>query len=559
MADKTTSRPAQGIRPTPDPEARRLARKALVAASVRLKSKKLSRRELMAAYGSDEWQSDAWDVYDLVGEMRFLADTLAAREAQARLYIGRATESDEFGDPEPVDEDAPENVLGLLGSESEIQEMLEIYGVNQFVTGDGWMVGVPKHLLDPEGEEAPDDPEMFLDPLGIEPNTEPSIEDLKWRFVSVDEISFQDGGVISLGWECEAAHHGTINVKKDQVFAFRVWRPHPRRQREANSPVRAALPVLRELVGLTMHVSAQIDSRLAGAGILFLLQNAASDVAGPNGEDLPFDEALVDSMVTPIKDRAAAGAVAPLVSIIPDDGTDRAASDYVHLQTFSQALDPEARELRRESIERAAMQLDAPPELLLGTGGTNHWGAWLIREDTITTHVNPPVERFVNAVTQQFLWPLLEAKGKSPEEAREFVVWYSTRHLITRPNRTADALNVFKEGQITGEALRRESGFNDSDAPDTNDTDPAVDMVLSLVNSSPQLAVNPGLAELLRQVREVLDGNDAPAPAPVPEPETEEVPEDEELPEDAPEVDEAESTDIPDTIDDDPQPNTPGA
>jgi hypothetical protein len=474
--------------------------------------------------------------------MRYLADTLAARESQARLYIGRVTEQDEFGEPVPIDEDDPANVLDLLGSESEIQEMLEIYGVNQFVTGDGWMVGVPKHFLDPTAEAPIAEPEMFLDPIGLEPLAEPSIEDLKWRFLSVDEISFTDGG-IALEWECEAAHGGTIHVDKEQVYAFRVWHPHPRRQREANSPVRAALPVLRELVGLTMHVSAQIDSRLAGAGILFLLQNAASDVAGPNGEDMPFDEALVDAMVTPIKDRAAAGAVAPLVSIIPDDGTDRAASDYVHLQTFSQVLDPEARNLRRESIERAAWQLDAPPELLLGTGGMNHWGAWLVKEDTITTHVNPPVERFVNALTQQFLWPVLEAQGKTPEEAREFVVWYSTRHLVTRPNRTADALDVFKEGQIDGAALRRESGFNESDAPDDGDNDAAVDMVLALVSGSPQLAVNPGLPELLRQIREILDGQEGPEPEtePISEPEPVQV---EEGPED-----ESENNDIPETID----------
>lgn len=552
MAVKPQSRVAEGIRPTPDPEARRLARKALVAASARLKTKRLNRRELLAAYGSTEWQSDAWDVYDLVGEMRYLADTLAARESQARLYIGRVTESDEFGDPKPVDEEDPANVLDLLGTESEIQEMLETYGVNQFVTGDGYMVGVPKHFLDPT-VEVPDDPDMFLDPLGMEESPEPAIEDLTWRFLSVDEISFTDSS-IGLEWECEAANHGVISVDKDQVYAFRVWHPHPRRRREANSPVRAALPVLRELVGLTMHVSAQIDSRLAGAGILFLLQNAASDVAGPNGEDMPFDEALVDSMITPIKDRASAGAVAPLVAVIPDDGTDRSASDYVHLQTFSQTLDPEARELRHESIERAAMQLDAPPELLLGTGGANHWGAWLIREDTITTHVNPPVERFVNALTQQFLWPVLEARGMDEEQAREFKVWYSTRHLITRPNRTTDALNVFKEGQITGEALRRESGFNDSDAPDMNDSDPAVDMVLSLVSGSPQLAVNPGLPELLRQVRAVLDGEEGPEP-PTPAPVEEEDPE----VEDVEDEEDTEDPDIPDTIDDEPLPSTPGA
>ena len=46
-----------------------------------------------------------------------------------------------------------------------------------------------------------------------------------------------------------------------------------------DSPVRAALPILRELVGLTQHVSAQIDSRLAGAGMLVMRASASRAVA----------------------------------------------------------------------------------------------------------------------------------------------------------------------------------------------------------------------------------------------------------------------------------------
>src|SRR3546814_21189848 len=53
-------------------------------------------------------------------------------------------------------------------------------------------------------------------------------------------------------------------------------------------------------------------------------------------------------------------------------------------------------------------------------------------------------------------------------------------------------------------------------------------MVLAMVNQTPALAANPGMPELLRQVREVLAGRAAEEPAepePTPEPEPEPIPE----------------------------------
>src|SRR3546814_7696452 len=109
----------------------------------------------------------------------------------------------------------------------------------------------------------------------------------------------------------------------------------------------------------------------------------------------------------------SAAAVVPLTVPIPDNGTGRAAADYVHFQTFSTPFDEETRELREEAIRRLALGQDAPPEVLLGLGSMNHWGAWLVKEDTITTHVEPPLARFCDALTTQFLRPVLQI-GRAP-------------------------------------------------------------------------------------------------------------------------------------------------
>lgn len=468
------------------------------------------------------WQAEAWDLYDLVGEQRYIVDTLANTIGRAKLYVGKVAEQDDLGAPQPVEEGDPADVLDLLGTESERSQMLARYGANDRVAGEGYLVGVPKQRLEVSPDDAVEDPRMRIAPTA-EP-TETAVEDLVWRYMSVEEVVI-DGNDVKLEWaDARAADsNDQIQFSQEDVYLIRVWHSHPRRRRDATSPTRASLPVLRELVGLTMHISAQTDSRLAGAGVLFMMQSAQAKVAGEreDDEDVDFNDAFMEAMLTPIRDRASAAAVVPLTVPIPDDGTGRSAADYVHYQTFHTPFDEETRELREEAIRRLALGQDAPPELLLGVGNMNHWGAWLVQKDTISTHVEPPLARFCDAATTQFLWPVLKAKGVANPE--DYVVYYSVQHLIARPNDTADAFTAHEHGVITDEALRTATGFGDEDAPDDS-MDPAIAMTLSMVQEAPALAANPGLPELLRQVREVLAGRAGEEPEPAPEPEP--VPED---------------------------------
>lgn len=500
--------------------------RALIASAARIMGRKVDRTvNLATAKGG--WQAEAWDLYDLVGEERYLADTLANTIGRARLYVGRVSDQDEMGAPVPVEDGDNADVLDLLGSESERSQMLQRFGVNDFIAGEGWLVGMPKQFL--TVQEEPDDPMFRLAPEAVAVPDEIDVEDLEWRYMSIEEVTI-DGESVQIEWaDADAADsNDQIHVTQSQIYLIRVWHSHPRRRKEATSPTKASLPVLRELVGLTMHISAQTDSRLAGAGVLFLMQSAKSRIAGEgeDAEDVDFDTAFMDAMITPIRDRSSAAAVVPLTVPIPDDGTGRAAADYVHFQTFSTPFDEETRELREEAIRRLALGQDAPPEVLLGLGSMNHWGAWLVKEDTITTHVEPPLARFCDALTTQFLRPVLQARGFTEDQRREYVIWYSVKHLIVRPNSTDDAFKAHEVGVITDEALRNATGFTDSDAPEDGGIAEDVAMVLAMVNQTPALAANPGMPELLRQVREVLAGRAAEEPAePEPTPEPEPVPE----------------------------------
>lgn len=460
---------------------------SLLASARRLTSADLKakrRRSTTAAESS--WQSESWDMYDLVGEQHFLVSNLAKRLGKARLYVGKVNPLDPTDDPFPVVDEKIKDVLQAVGgSQAALGQLLERLAMNLSMAGEGWMVGIPEHLLDEEAE-APKDPDSI------------PLTDFEWRMLSVSEVQTNTTGKVTLQLDLNQK----LEVEPEDVYLIRVWRPHPRWWWQADSPSKAALPVLKELVGLTMHIGAQVDSRLAGAGVFIVPQSAqralriAAGVPEDSEED-QFTEALIEAMMTSISDRSNASALVPLVVTVPDESTGL----FRHI-TFSTPLDAEARNLRDEAIRRLALGQDAPPELLLGSGGMNHWGAWLTQEDTVANHIEPPLALICDALTTQYLWPVLEGMGV--KDYQDHVIWYDVNHLIIHHTRTGDAKDLHTKGVISDEALRRETGFDESDAPDTED--PVKEMILEMIKGNPGMLRSSALEEMITRLKAIVEG-----------------------------------------------------
>jgi hypothetical protein len=88
--------------------------------------------------------------------------------------------------------------------------------------------------------------------------------------------------------------------------------------------------------------------------------------------------------------------------------------------------------------------------------------AWLIDEQGVKIHVAPTVELVCDALTTGYLTPRLLAAGEDPNE---WIIWYDATSLILRPDRSQDATDTYDRLELSGEALRREHGFDESDAP----------------------------------------------------------------------------------------------
>lgn len=475
-----------------------------------------------AAAQSAEWQTDAWAMYDLVGELRFVVDNLASRSGKAHFYVGKLSDRN-VDTPEVVENKELQDLLGSIGNgQSGLSRIVERLVANLKVPGEGWLAGIPEELMPSSEDEDLDegkrlkkglvdratqrDEHVNLDKQeGGERDNGFNLDDYVWRMLSVSEVNFDTNGAVTI--EFGPTEQEKVKVNADDIFLVRVHKPHPERSWIADSATRANLPVLRELVGLTMHISAQVDSRLAGAGVFIVPESYSRAVKRSMGlaDDSPEDpvtDGLMAAMLTPIGDRSAASALVPLVLTVPDESADK----FKHI-TFDKGLDTNALGMRSESIRRLALGFDAPPELLLGTNAMNHWGGWLMREDVVRAHIEPTLALICDALTTQFLRPVIE-ENFSDEDPEDYVVWYDVEHLIMRASSGADAKDLYNMEELSGDALRRANGFDESDAPKADDSmKQATEAVFEMIKQNPGLMRRPGIDVLVKQVKALLDGN----------------------------------------------------
>lgn len=407
---------------------------------------------------------EAWEMYRQVGELRYVSNAIASRMGQATLYV----EQDGVRVDDSEDEDP---ILALI-----TPQMVERMGLNLFIAGDCWLAGLPE---EPGGDaEDPTD-----------------TTDVDWLVLSTLEVKESRGArLVEIRGE---------KYKRDDIYLVRVWDPHPAVWEEADSPVLSALPILRELVGLTQSISANVDSRLAGAGVYWLpnsILNSATvpeAVATQSFAENPVLNALMNAMLLPMEDRSNASSVVPLLMGAPDESIAK-----IRFDSFSTPFDKNVPAQIDQSLRRLGLALDAPPELLQGMGDANHWGMWLVRDEVIQAHVAPRLSLIVDALTTGFYRPIRAQQEPPGTDVSVFDVKADVSHLVQRPNRLADASQLHAVGVVSDKALREAGGFEDEDAPTNQEK--AVAIALSVAQVNPQLLDN--MPQIVSSVLALLDG-----------------------------------------------------
>lgn len=460
-------------------------RKSLTAAS-----KVLERPTTREANNSNslDWQREAWGFYKITGELRYAANLYGNGMSRIQMCLSRRQDNgptlrlSEQKRLTPADKLAVQLWEDITAEQSD-EEMRRLAGILLFVAGEGILVGLPAKPKDRRRS-----------------GKGRKLVDYTWQVFSRDDVRRDNGQVFV---------QGNVYDESD-VILTKFWRPDPQYSRWPDSPTQSVLPILRELNGLTMYVSSIIDSRLAGAGVL-ILPNSATVLGATAPEDDqeedPTVAAIIEAMVTPIKDRSSAAAVVPLILTVPDE-----AADAIRHITFSSPLDLTAKELRDELIRRLAIGFDMPAEQLLGMAlsASSHWGSWTIAEDTVRLHFMPGVQILATALLTELLIPMLIDAGVDEDVAHSYFFELDGEDLISRPNVASEAVELYKLGLLKGTTAVTAAGFELSDMPEEdNNEDRALQLALKICQTTPQLFQEPGLPAIVSQIRSALSGEDA--------------------------------------------------
>ncbi|WP_327594686.1 hypothetical protein [Streptomyces chartreusis] len=420
----------------------RQRRGELTASAARYTARKLRTKPV-----DGSWQERAWLFYDETPEVRFAARWYSNAMSRAKLFAGRR---DKEGNvvPLPPNHRASELVASIAGGPSGQAQLLRSFGPHLVVPGEAWIIVRPK-----DGDS----------------------DAMDWRVLSTQEVKPQGNKLVAEIDGEEVAVPGAEDdtpLDSDDPVGIRVWESHPRRHLEADSAVRSSLVLLEELKLLNAAVAAIARSRLTGRGIVLVPQGTKFPTTpGQENEEDDLIEVLMTVAETAYKEPDSAAATVPIILEVPADQIPN-----IKRLTFESDFDSLAIQLREEAITRFANGLEVPAEILLGQGDINHWGQWALKDEAITLGVEPKLGTVADALTTQYLQPLLEAENV--EDALECLVWYDTSPLRVRTNRAETALKVHEAGAISDAALRRETGFTDADAPTDEErarrrTDPA--------------------------------------------------------------------------------------
>lgn len=378
----------------------------------------------------DKWQNEVWGYFDNLGEFNYGVWWLSNMLSRVRLRAAKL--QSDVDEPEiATNGPAADLMMRLGGGVTGQSQLMKRLAVQLSIPGEGYLIG------EAEGKRE------------------------QWMVRSVDEIRAQNGTYYVMDESSVNTGQDWRAIKPDSLVT-RVWRPHDRYYHLADSPARSARDIMRELELVNRKIAAEYLSRLASAGLLGIPDELTFPVREEFADEPnPLVAEFIEIAAQAIEHPGTASSVIP----IPIVGPAEAIAKITHID-FTLKIDEQIIEKRDSAIKRLATKLDLPAEILLGMGDVNHWGAWQLEEGALKAHIAPVAELICDSLTRGYLQPRLEASGEDPTD---WVVWYDMSELALRPDRSTNATEAYDRLELSGEALRRELGFDEDDKPEGDD------------------------------------------------------------------------------------------
>lgn len=467
---------------TPMPRGK--AARALVAAAMPLSGPGVQRINQGRKTDTQElWQREGWYYWDAIGELRGPTVWIANAVSQADLHA--TTIDPDTGKPTGPSDDAQAQMVanGALGGPSMRGGLLRILALCWQVPGEAWVVIRPQRGKTDQ-----------------------------WLVLSASRVK-----AMGDTWQyCDpyTRENIVLNPRTDRLF--RVWCPHPDEQSKADSSVRPALPICREIEKASQNIAARLDSRIATNGI-----GVVADELDLSGE--AFMETLLAAAEAGLQNPGQASSQVPLLFNAPGELIANGGA-FAHFDLSTQ-FDQGVVELRTNGLERLASTLDMPKDVAAGSQGeSNHWSAWQVEESTYKIYIEPLLKAVGDAITEHWFRPALIALGWTPEQADTVELGWDTTAIVARPDDTENLRDLHDRILISDEYMLSENGVPEDARP--NDEERTRRMLEKIVIGAPTLLADPNVAEALGmdiEVSPVAAGVDAEVGAggelEVPEPE----------------------------------------
>lgn len=421
--------------------------------------------QLLRIRSSNKWQEDAWEYYDLVGEIKQAATLLANITSRIRLYPAYITDDNAIPSilnniddvPDNVKENARNAMTLLTTGNGGTAGLLRDAALNLFITGECYLVREPSNPKTGESE--------------------------KWQIRSVSEFIKSNVKSTKNGVKVESA---LLSIKPrknsseedyvilpDNVFFGRIWRNHPRYSLDPDSSLLGVLELLEELLLIDKSSRTLLRSRLS-AGLLLIpdeLDNISQSDGETDSDDDEFanladdasdsiEEELMDVLMEPIKNEGSAAAAIPTFF--------RGKAEYLdkikHI-TFERPNDDTTIQRNEKVLQRIMTSLDLPTDVMAGFANIKYSNAIVVEDSLYRSHVEPLILMIVDCLTTVFLRPILRGLQVPEEIVSRVTIWYDPSSITTKPDKASAAGIGYAQQTISAQAWRRENGFSETDAP----------------------------------------------------------------------------------------------
>lgn len=434
----------------------------------------------------EQWQREAWYYWDVTGELRSPTVWIAQAVSQAGMHA--TTLDAETGEATGPSSNAAAIavVSRTLGGSSQRAGLLRTLALCWQVAGEAWII------IRPLGAGKPDE----------------------WRVLSGNKVQSKGER-----WQYTDPFTGLPVILTPRDRLIRVWCPHPDDQAKADSSVRPALPILREIEKASQNIAARLDSRIASNGVVVL-----ADELSLSGED--FMAQFMGAAEIGLSNPGQASSQVPLAFNAPGEFIANGGA-FAHFD-LGTTFDASVVDLRDNGRDRLASTLDMPKSVAQGTqNDANHWTAWQVSEDTYKIFIAPLLEAIGDPLTEHYVRPALIRMGMSPEEAEQQAIGWDTTAIVARPDDRETLESLYDKELISDEYMLTENGVSLDAMPSEEERTRRV--LQKIVIGAPSLLADPAVANALGldiEIQPVAAGVDAeinaagelevPEPEPIP-------------------------------------------